>query len=96
MNGLKKCQCSYLGVVSFFVSFHLGPPIQSIVETEINLALNEKKPFLAIHLEETELPPGLRLRMGDLQAIIVRKMPVERYFSKVINTSINYWAVKPK
>ena len=30
---------------------------------EINLALNEKKPFLAIHLEETALPPGLRLRM---------------------------------
>ena len=53
---------------------------------EINLALNEKKPFLAIHLEETELPPGLRLRMGDLQAVIKEKIPVERYFSKVTNT----------
>ena len=53
---------------------------------EINLALNEKKPFLAIHLEETELPPGLRLRMGDLQAIIKYKMPAERYFSKVTTT----------
>jgi len=53
---------------------------------EINLALNEKKPFLAIHLEETELPAGLRLRMGDLQAILKNKIPADRYFSKVAGT----------
>jgi len=53
---------------------------------EINLALNEKKPFLAIHLEETELPPGLRLRMGDLQAILKGKIPAQRYLSKVTTT----------
>ena len=53
---------------------------------EINLALNEKKPFLAIHLEDTELPPGLRLRMGDLQAILKNKIPQARYFSKVTVT----------
>ena len=53
---------------------------------EINLALNEKKPFLAIHLEETELPAGLRLRMGDLQAILKNKIPADRYFSKVVGT----------
>jgi hypothetical protein len=53
---------------------------------EINLALNEKKPFLAIHLEETALPPGLRLRMGDLQAILKNKIPADRYFSKVTGT----------
>ncbi len=53
---------------------------------EINLALNEKKPFLAIHLEETELPPGLRLRMGDLQAILKSKIPAQRYLSKVTTT----------
>ena len=28
---------------------------------EINLALNEGKPFLAVHLEESPLPPGLSL-----------------------------------
>ena len=49
---------------------------------EVNLALNEKKPFLAIHLEETELPPGLRLRMGDLQAIFRYNVPVDRYERK--------------
>lgn len=53
---------------------------------EINLALNEKKPFLAIHLENTELPAGLRLRMGDLQAILKNKIPQARYFSKVTVT----------
>jgi formylglycine-generating enzyme required for sulfatase activity/outer membrane protein assembly factor BamB len=49
---------------------------------EINLALNENKPFLAIYLEETGLPPGLRLRMGDLQAILRYKLPVDRYQKK--------------
>lgn len=49
---------------------------------EVNLALNEKKPFLAIHLEETDLPPGLRLRMGDLQAIFRYNIPVDRYERK--------------
>ena len=35
MNGLKKLPMPYLGVVSFFVSFLLGQPIQSIVETRL-------------------------------------------------------------
>ena len=52
---------------------------------EINLALNENKPFLAIYLEETGLPPGLRLRMGDLQAILRYKLPVDRYQRKAQN-----------
>ena len=50
---------------------------------EINLALNEGKPFLAIYLEESTLPPGLRLRMGDLQAILRFKLTKERYQKKV-------------
>lgn len=50
---------------------------------EINLALNEDKPFLAVHLEESVLPPGLRLRMGDLQAILRYKLPKDRYDKKL-------------
>jgi len=50
---------------------------------EINLALNEDKPFLAVHVEESALPPGLRLRMGDLQAILKYKLPEDRYQKKV-------------
>ena len=55
---------------------------------EINLALNEGKPFLAIHLEESSLPPGLRLRMGDLQAILRFKLTKERY-QKKLHGSLN-------
>ena len=53
---------------------------------EINLALNENKPFLAIHIEDSTLPPGLRLRMGDLQAILRNKLTRERYVKKVHGT----------
>ena len=72
---------------SVFVCFISPRATDSInCRNEINLALNEKKPFLAIHLEETDLPPGLRLRMGDLQAILKDKIPAERYLSKVTGT----------
>ena len=50
---------------------------------EVNLALNRKKKFLAVYLEETELPPGLELRMGDLQSILKFKMPEATYRKKV-------------
>jgi len=50
---------------------------------EVNLALNRKKKFLAIYLEDTELPLGLELRMGDLQAILKFKMPETTYRKKV-------------
>ena len=72
---------------SVFICFISPRATESInCRNEINLALNEKKPFLAIHLEDTELPPGLRLRMGDLQAILKTKIPQDRYFSKVTVT----------
>ena len=50
---------------------------------EINLALDENKPFIAVHLEESTLPPGLRLRMGDLQAIFRYKLTKDQYAKKV-------------
>ena len=50
---------------------------------EVNLALNRKKKFLSIYLEETELPLGLELRMGDLQAVLKYKMPELSYRKKV-------------
>ena len=72
---------------SVFVCFISPQATESInCRNEINLALNEKKPFLAIHLEGTELPPGLRLRMGDLQAVIKDKISPDRYLSKIIST----------
>ena len=40
------------------------------VQNEINYALDEKKPFLAVHLQETELKGGIRLQIGTKQAIL--------------------------
>jgi len=50
---------------------------------EINYALNQNKQFLAIYLEETELPGGLALRMGDLQAVMKYRMDPESYAKKI-------------
>ncbi len=54
------------------------------VLNEISFALDEGKPFLAIHLEETELPPGLRLRISRKQAILKYNMTDEEYEFKYI------------
>ena len=50
---------------------------------EINYALNNQKQFLAIYIEETELPGGLALRMGDLQAIMKFRMNQDAYAKKM-------------
>ena len=68
---------------SLFLIFVTPRATESVnCRNEINMALNKGKPFLAIHLEETALPPGLELRMGDLQAILRYKLPQERYQQK--------------
>ncbi len=68
---------------SLFLIFVSPRSVDSVnCRNEINLALNKKKRFLAIHLEETELPLGLQLRMGDLQAILRYKLPQDRYQQK--------------
>jgi hypothetical protein len=53
------------------------------VRNEISFALNNKKPFLAIHVEPTQLPPGLELRMGDIQAVLKFRMTEEGYARKL-------------
>lgn len=49
------------------------------VRNEIHFALNRNKSFLAVHIEETALPTGLELRMGDIQAILKYRMDTARY-----------------
>jgi len=53
------------------------------VRNEINFALNNGGPFLAVHIVETGLGPGLALRMGDIQAILRHKMKAEFYWRKL-------------
>jgi hypothetical protein len=59
------------------------------VRNEINFAINHDKPFVAIHIEETSLPKGLELRMGDVQAILRWRMPEDRYVRQMEKTLRN-------
>lgn len=54
------------------------------VKNEINFALNNGKPIIAVHLEETSLPSGLALRMGDIQAIFRYRMGQDFYWRKLL------------
>lgn len=49
------------------------------VMNEINMACDERKPFLAIHLEELKLPPELRLQIGRFQAVWKWKLSPSDY-----------------
>ena len=53
------------------------------VQNEINFALDEKKPFLAVHLEETILRRGLKLQIGTKQAILKYSMAEDEYLYKI-------------
>jgi hypothetical protein len=56
------------------------------VRNEIDYALTGGKRFVAVHLTETQLPPGLALRMGDIQAILRYRVGHETYLSKLIKS----------
>lgn len=53
------------------------------VRNEINLAIKRRKPLIAIHIEPTDLPPGLELRLGHIQAIMKYALPEDRYRRKI-------------
>lgn len=46
-------------------------------------ALDKGIPIRAVHLEPTQLPPGLQLRMGSQQAILKYESTAERYQEKL-------------
>ncbi|MBR4461566.1 MAG: TIR domain-containing protein [Erysipelotrichaceae bacterium] len=64
------------------------------VLNEISFALDEGKPFLAIYLEDTELPPGLRLRISRKQAILKYNMTNEEYEFKYLEAFTGF-GLKP-
>lgn len=64
------------------------------VLNEIDFALNEHKPFLAIHLDETTLPPGLKLRISRKQAILKYNMSEEEYEYKYIEAFTRFGLVR--
>lgn len=54
----------------------------SNVQNEINFAVGDRKPFIAIHLEETVLRAGLKLQIGTKQAILKYNMTDDEYLYK--------------
>ena len=64
-------------------------PRESVLN-EISFALDEGKPLLAIYLEDTELPPGLRLRISRKQAILKYNMTDEEYDFKYIEAFLRF------
>jgi transcriptional regulator with XRE-family HTH domain len=60
------------------------------VKNEIWLARRWKKPFFAIHLAQTELPPGLELQMGAVQPIMRWQMDEASYERKLGRALASY------
>ncbi len=52
---------------------------------EVNLALDTGKHAIAVHLQETELTPGLRLRLSSHQAILKYELSEQDYQSKLLS-----------
>jgi hypothetical protein len=74
-EALEKCAL----FVVFITPASVG---SSNVQNEINYAIDEKKPFLAIHLQETTLRAGVKLQIGTKQAILKYNMTDEEYLYK--------------
>jgi WD40 repeat protein len=60
------------------------------VRNEINVALSWGKPFLAIHLAQTQLPLGLELQMGGVQAVMRWQMDEGSYARKLSRALASY------
>src|SRR5436305_1425651 len=75
---------SALNRASMFLVFISPNAVNSRnVRNEINFALDNGKPFIAVHLLETQLPLGLQLRMGDIQAVMKYRMSNDTYTRKL-------------
>lgn len=58
-------------------------------QDELNYVLEAERPVLAMHIAETELPPGIKLRLGARQAIFAHKLSsqeIDRKLGEVLST----------
>lgn len=74
------------GCALFVVMITPQSALRQNIQDEIYYALDEGIPFLAIHLQKTELPDGLRLRTGSMQAILKYAMTDEKYVRQCTDT----------
>ena len=85
-NALENC--------SLFVVFITPDSVGSQnCRDEIYYALDAKLPIIAIHLKETVLKGGLKLRMSSIQAILKHSMNEEEYIYKYA-TAFNKYGFK--
>ncbi len=82
-NALDRCSLFVVMITPASV------PRQNVLN-EINYALDENKPFLAIHLEKTELKGGLKLRISSKQAILKYVMSEEEYAFKFTEAFLRF------
>ena len=69
-----------LGRAAHFLVFLSPAAVASRnVKNEIHLALQRDKPFLAVYLCETELPPGLQLSISSIQAVLKYRTSASNY-----------------
>ena len=64
-------------------------------EREVAFSLDEHKPFLAIYLEDTNLGPGLKLSIGNSQAILRFRHSQRDYREKVTSTLTEFLGEVP-
>ena len=67
--------------VLFFASRHSAASENCL--DEINFALDNDKPVIAVHIERTELPPGAALRLAHRQAIHRYELNKAEYKTKL-------------
>ena len=70
---------------SLFVFFVTARSVVSRnCERELAFALDANKPVLPVYLEDTEVPPGIRLAIGNRQAIIRSRFDEASYRARLI------------
>ena len=85
---------------SLFIVFISSNSIDSkYIKKEIRFAISHDIPFIAIHLEKTQLPVQFDFALGDLQAIHKFGMPDEEYYRRYIkafNKHLKKYGIKLK
>jgi TIR domain len=70
----------------FLVFFTPGAVASQHVLNEVHFALGRGRQILMVHLQPTELPPGLQLQLGRFQAILRYAMPEDRYLTALLDS----------
>ncbi len=84
----------HAALLLYFVS---NPSAQSAhCRRELGFAQDEGVPIVAVHLEKSNLPDGLRLSLGDRQAILRHALPSAQYRAALATAASHYVAtVRP-